>query len=112
MLLLTPPANERAERSCSCLLFSKLICAPSALTAQHPSEYLYQGESILTPRTRHITHRETLSVEPTLHDADYLLANKLIYLRFNPGSLKKWLPFINVEGEAPVFACHPPSLGL
>lgn len=48
-------------------------------------------------------------MEPTLHDADYLLANKLIYLRFNPESLKKWLPFINVEGEAPVFACHPPS---
>jgi len=51
-------------------------------------------------------------MDPTLHDADYLLANKLIYLRFNPESLKKWLPFINVEGEAPVFACHPPSLGL
>jgi len=48
-------------------------------------------------------------MDPTLHDADYLLANKLIYLSFNPESLKEWLTFINVEGEAPVFACHPPS---
>jgi signal peptidase I len=51
------------------------------------------------------------SMEPTLHDADYLLANKLVYLRFNPDSLRKWLPFMNVEGDSPVFAFHPPNQG-
>ena len=62
----------------------------------------------LTYRVQNIRVSES-SMEPTLHDADYLLADKLIYLRFNLESLKKWLPFINVDGEAPVFACHPPS---
>ncbi|MDP6453076.1 MAG: signal peptidase I [SAR202 cluster bacterium] len=51
------------------------------------------------------------SMEPTLHDGEFMLANKLVYLRFNPDNLRKWLPFISVEGDEPVFAFHPPSQG-
>jgi signal peptidase I len=38
------------------------------------------------------------SMEPTLHDGEFMLANKLVYLRFDPATLRKWLPFVSVEG--------------
>ena len=51
------------------------------------------------------------SMEPTLEEGQYLLANKLVYLRFNPSSLRSLLPFVDDGDDKDVFAFHPPRQG-
>ena len=51
------------------------------------------------------------SMEPTLEEGQYLIANKLVYLRFKPSSLRSLLPFIDDGDDNQVFAFHPPRQG-
>ena len=50
-------------------------------------------------------------MEPTLEEGQYLIANKLVYLRFNPNSLRFFLPFVDDGDDEDVFAFHPPRKG-
>ena len=51
------------------------------------------------------------SMEPTLEEGQYLIANKLVYLRFNPSGLRSLLPFVDDGDDEDVFAFHPPRRG-
>ena len=51
------------------------------------------------------------SMQPTLEAGQYLIANKLVYLRFNPSSLRSILPFVDDGDDEDVFAFHPPRKG-
>ena len=51
------------------------------------------------------------SMQPTLEEGQYLIANKLVYLRFNPSSLRSLLPFVDDGDDEDVFAFHPPRKG-
>jgi signal peptidase I len=54
---------------------------------------------------------EGSSMQPTLEENQYLLANKLIYLRITPQAIIDLLPFKDTEREGPFFAFHPPRRG-
>ena len=51
------------------------------------------------------------SMDPTLGDGQYLLANKLVYLNFDPRDLQSLLPFIDVERDQLLFPFHSPRRG-
>ena len=51
------------------------------------------------------------SMDPTLGDGQYLLANKLVYLSFDPQDLRSLLPFIDVKRDKPLFPFHSPRRG-
>ncbi len=50
-------------------------------------------------------------MEPTLEEGQYLIANKLVYLRFNLSGLRSLLPFVDNGKDEDVFAFHPPRKG-
>ena len=54
---------------------------------------------------------EGSSMDPTLRDSQYLLANKLVYYRLDKGKLAGWLPFFNAEEGDTLYPFHPPSRG-
>ena len=54
---------------------------------------------------------EGSSMEPTLEDGQYLIANKLVYWRFSPRDVAKLIPFIDVERTEPLYTFHPPRRG-
>ena len=52
------------------------------------------------------------SMEPTLNQNEYLIVNKLVYLRINPGEVFDALPFYEWEGEADDrYVFHAPRRG-
>ncbi len=54
---------------------------------------------------------EGSSMEPTLVEGQYLLVNKIVYLRFDPRDLQNFLPFIGSERTDTVYPFHGPSRG-
>lgn len=54
---------------------------------------------------------EGSSMQSTLEENQYLLANKLIYFRITPQAIIDLLPFKDTEWEGPFFAFHPPRRG-
>ena len=51
------------------------------------------------------------SMRPTLEAGEYVLVNKLVYLRFRPQELAKILPFVDVDEDQNLFPFHPPERG-
>ena len=51
------------------------------------------------------------SMRPTLEEGEYVLVNKLVYLRFNPNELVSALPFIDIAEDQVMFPFHPPRRG-
>jgi signal peptidase I len=51
------------------------------------------------------------SMAPTLDDGQYLLVNRLVYLKVDTGRLSRMIPFWNVEEPSQRFAIHPPQRG-
>lgn len=56
---------------------------------------------------------EGTSMQSTLLDGQYLLVNKLVYLRIDRGSITSLLPFLDddVDSEETLFAFHQPRRG-
>ena len=50
------------------------------------------------------------SMRPTLEAGEYVLVNKLVYLRFNPQELARLVPFLEVDDRT-VFPFHAPARG-
>jgi signal peptidase I len=51
------------------------------------------------------------SMEPGLHNGQYLLVNKAVYFKLNVGTLSKFIPFINAEDGEEKFLFHGPQRG-
>ena len=51
------------------------------------------------------------SMRPTLEAGEYVLVNKLVYLRVQPRALARVLPFVDVEDDQSLFPFHPPQRG-
>ena len=54
---------------------------------------------------------EGSSMHPTLEGGQYLLVNKLVYLRIDKERLSRIIPFWGVAGAEQSFAVHPPKRG-
>ena len=54
---------------------------------------------------------EGQSMTPTLDDDEYVLVNKLIYLRIDPRAIDRLVPFFEVEDEGALFPFHAPRRG-
>ncbi len=51
------------------------------------------------------------SMQPTLHEGQFLLVNRLVYSRFDKARLARFLPFVDAETEDVVYPFHPPQRG-
>jgi signal peptidase I len=51
------------------------------------------------------------SMEPGLHNGQYLLVNKAVYFKLNVGNLAKFIPFIDAEDGEEKFLFHGPRRG-
>ncbi len=54
---------------------------------------------------------EGSSMHPTLEGGQYLLVNKLVYLKIDQERLSRIIPFWNVDRPEQHFAVHPPQRG-
>ena len=54
---------------------------------------------------------EGSSMQPTLDHGEYVLVNKLVYLRFDPRGLADLVPLLEVDGGRTVFPIHEPRRG-
>ena len=55
---------------------------------------------------------EGSSMDPTLTEGQYIVANKIIYSRVTTDSLARFIPFIQPSGEGDsLYAFHPPRYG-
>ena len=54
---------------------------------------------------------EGSSMVPTLSEGDYLIVNKIVYLRFTPEELGALLPFLGGDRDESLFTFHHPSHG-
>jgi signal peptidase I len=51
------------------------------------------------------------SMEPGLHNGQYLLVNKAVYFKLNLGALSNYIPFIDAEDGEEAFLFHGPQRG-
>jgi signal peptidase I len=51
------------------------------------------------------------SMEPGLHNGQYLLVNKAVYFKLNIGTLSKYIPFLNADDGEEKFLFHGPQRG-
>jgi signal peptidase I len=51
------------------------------------------------------------SMEPGLHNGQYLLVNKAVYFKLNLSTLSKYLPFIDAGNDPDKFLFHAPQRG-
>jgi signal peptidase I len=51
------------------------------------------------------------SMEPGLHNGQYLLVNKAVYFKLNIGTLSKYIPFIHADKGEEKFLFHGPQRG-
>ena len=51
------------------------------------------------------------SMQPTLMEGEYLIVNKIVYLRFNLAKIANIIPFYDREEEPDRFIFHPPRRG-
>ncbi|MCH7801661.1 MAG: signal peptidase I [Chloroflexi bacterium] len=54
---------------------------------------------------------EGSSMQPTLTEGQYLLVNKIVYLRVNTESLASLLPWVGGDADQSLFAFHQPEQG-
>ena len=54
---------------------------------------------------------EGASMQPTLEQGQYIVVNKLVYLRFSSVHLNILLPFVDIQREEAVFPVHAPARG-
>ncbi len=54
---------------------------------------------------------EGSSMQPTLEEGQYIIVNKLAYLRVASGHVNTLLPFVDIEREEALFPIHAPSRG-
>ena len=48
---------------------------------------------------------------PTLEENEYVIVNKLVYLRLDTPSIAGLLPFVDSEAEGSVYVFHEPRRG-
>ena len=51
------------------------------------------------------------SMRPTLDEGEYVIVNKLLYLRLEPHELARLVPYLDVEDNRSLFPFHEPSHG-
>jgi signal peptidase I len=51
------------------------------------------------------------SMEPGLHNGQYLLVNKAVYFKLNLGTLSKFIPFLDAEDGETTYLFHGPQRG-
>lgn len=51
------------------------------------------------------------SMQPTLVEGEYVIVNKMVYLRFDPTEIADILPFYDREDEGSLFPFHGPDRG-
>jgi signal peptidase I len=51
------------------------------------------------------------SMQPALEEGEFVLVNKIVYLRFKPSELARLVPFLEVEGNRTLFPFHSPQRG-
>ena len=78
-------------------LFETIILALLIFLALHFSLRNYQVEGS--------------SMQPTLEPGEYVLVNKLVYLRFQMQELAGMIPYLDVESQGSLFTFHPPQRG-
>lgn len=54
---------------------------------------------------------EGSSMLPTLEEGEYVIVNKLVYMRFDPRDVVSLIPFVEFEDEGDVFPFHAPKRG-
>ena len=54
---------------------------------------------------------EGSSMQNTLSEGQYLLVNKIVYLRLDPQTLNTFLPFVSLDEDKSLFPFHPPRRG-
>lgn len=54
---------------------------------------------------------EGASMEPGLHNGQYLLVNKAVYFKLDLATLDKYLPFISADGDQSRYIFHGPKRG-
>lgn len=54
---------------------------------------------------------EGSSMEPTLSEGQYLLVNKLVYLRLDTSRLARFIPFREATQQEAAYLLHPPQRG-
>ena len=54
---------------------------------------------------------EGSSMQNTLTEGQYLLVNKIVYLRLDPQTLNTFLPFVSLDEDESLFPFHPPRRG-
>ena len=51
------------------------------------------------------------SMRPTLEEGEYVIVNKLVYMRLQPRGIVRFVPFVDLEEPQSVFPFHPPRRG-
>ena len=54
---------------------------------------------------------EGSSMVPTLEEDEYVIVNKLVYLRLDPRSIVGLLPFVDSDSDSAVYVFHEPRRG-
>ena len=54
---------------------------------------------------------EGSSMLPTLEEGEYVIVNKLVYMRFDPRDVVSLIPFVDIAGDGDVYPFHPPQRG-
>ena len=54
---------------------------------------------------------EGASMQPTLDEGEYIIVNKLYYLRLEPHKIANLIPFVSVESDDPAYPFNVPGAG-
>lgn len=54
---------------------------------------------------------EGASMQPTLDEGEYIIVNKLYYLRLEPHKIANLIPFVSVESKDPAYPFNVPGTG-
>ena len=54
---------------------------------------------------------EGASMQPTLDQGEYIIVNKLYYLRLEPHKIANLIPFVSVESDDPAYPFNVPKAG-
>ena len=51
------------------------------------------------------------SMQPTLEEGEYIIVNKLSYLRLEPQRIASLIPFVSIESDGPAYPFNVPKAG-
>ena len=54
---------------------------------------------------------EGASMRPTLEEGEYIIVNKLSYLRLEPQRIASLIPFVSIESDGPAYPFNVPKAG-